>query len=235
MKIAIFGDSFADPKKFNPTSSWVDILSEKYDTTCYAKSSSNLYCSVRQLYKNISLYDKCILVATGPHRLHFKTNRENQPEYHFVAGMMNLESKLQLLSKTPEDNWLQPYYQAALQYYSFLQDDEFDVYVHNLIFNDIKNKFQNLIIIPGFIDSALEYSGVNVMNDIYLKETLGWGVDPLTFRKEGYDDRRNCHMTIENNLIFANKVVDWLSGEPVKINLDDFVVPSNKEFYIYRP
>lgn len=38
--------------------------------------------------------------------------------------------------------------------------------------------------------------------------------------------------TAENNAIFASKVDEWISGSPVYINVDDFVTPTNKEFYL---
>ena len=39
-------------------------------------------------------------------------------------------------------------------------------------------------------------------------------------------------MTAENNAIFADKVEEWINGAPVYINVDDFVAPANKEFYL---
>jgi ribosomal protein L21E len=39
-------------------------------------------------------------------------------------------------------------------------------------------------------------------------------------------DARKCHMSEENNFIFYRKIIKFLSGEPVHIDVNDFVKPT---------
>jgi hypothetical protein len=66
------------------------------------------------------------------------------------------------------------------------------------------------------------------MCDIQLKENLAWGITD-----HAKTDVRNSHMTIRNNEIFAEKVIDWLNGGVAEINLDDFISPSMEEKAFY--
>jgi hypothetical protein len=68
---------------------------------------------------------------------------------------------------------------------------------------------------------------------IYAKENTAWNLAGETVIEE-YNDIRNCHMTTENNVIFADKADKWINGEPVHINLDDFVTTTNKDFYLTK-
>jgi ribosomal protein L21E len=39
-------------------------------------------------------------------------------------------------------------------------------------------------------------------------------------------DARKCHMSEENNFIFYRKMIKFLSGEPIHIDINDFVKPT---------
>ena len=228
MKIGIFGDSFADPTQMNPTPTWSSILSEKHEVDNYAIMGSNLYYSASLILKTFQRYNKVILVVTQPGRLMI-------PEYYtvpeqrkrFIAGIgtiPDLESDIK-----PNESYLNKFYQAARQYLTLLQDLNYEKYIHSLMLKDLSSKISNLILIPAFKDSGAPES-INSMFDIYLKECKAWGETMQSARL--YKDIRNCHMTAENNAIFADKVEEWINGAPVYINVDDFVAPANKEFYL---
>lgn len=226
MKIGIFGDSFAS-LKLNPTPTWVDILSKKYDITNHSVSGSNLYYSVEQIKKFHLEYDKIVLVVTEPGRLQISDwipvdSKSNQ----FVTGRFDSKYLNNLTSNPYEiHTW-----SAANQYFTYLQNNNYDVYIHNLMVKELKEIRPDIILIPAFLNSWANVKGAS-MHHIFLKENTEWNIGWID-TIEKYDDLRNCHMTAENNAIFAEKAEQWINGEPVHINLDDFVTTTNKDFYL---
>ena len=225
MKIGIFGDSFADPTQMNPTPTWSSILSEKHEVDNYAIMGSNLYYSISLILKNYWKYDKVVLVVTQPGRIMIPENYPvSQQKKRFIPGIATISHLKDNIK--PGEEYLDKFYQAAHQYISLLQDLRYEIYVHNLMATDITSRIPNIIAIPAFVSSGIHIQK-NAMMDIYTKECLAWNSFPYSPQ-----DRRNCHMTAENNVIFASKVEEWINGSPVYINVDDFVTPANKEFYL---
>ena len=227
MKIGIFGDSFAI-LKLNPTPTWVEILSEKYDITNYAFTGSNLYYSVSEIKKHHENYDKIILVVTEPSRIK-------------VAKWVPIDIGKQFIIKGIDKNFLDKdnltkyeklVWEASNQYFTYLQDTEYDRYIQGLMLNDLIKLRSDIILIPAFLNSWYNVNGASMAN-IFHKENTAWGLDAISI-VEQYNDSRNCHMTAENNSIFADKADTWINGEPVHINLDDFVTTTNKDFYLTK-
>ena len=113
---------------------------------------------------------------------------------------------------------------AAIGFFLHVQNDQYEKFVHNLMIEEVKRVRPDAIIMDAFGST-----GFDSIYQIQLKEDRAWKYSPIV---SSFTDRRNCHMTVENNAIFAEKVEEWLHGAPVKINLDDFVTPMNKEFYL---
>ena len=231
MKIGVFGDSFAALKfEKNTTLSWVDILSKKYDITNFSLTGSSLFYSVQKFKSFHQDYDKIIFLVTSPGRLlleyqpYFK-----RPEDVNITSLSTTEYCYNNLINHPtthENDMMLKIYKAALDYFKYIKNDEYDRYIHNLMVTDIVNTRSDAILIPVTRDSLKLYK--NVMDEIKIMEMKEWGLSPFST----FADFRNCHMTEENNAIFATKVEKWLNGSPVEIRLDDFVTPMNKEFYI---
>jgi len=227
MKIGVFGDSFAI-LKLNPTPTWIDILSEKYDITNHAVTGSNLYYSINEIKKHHDQYDKIILVVTEPGRLQVSNSIPLDRSKQFINGTLDRKySHNKELSKYEKLVW-----EAANQYFNCLQDDNYDRYIHNLMLVEIKKIRPDIILIPAFFDSWYNVSGVPMLY-IYYKENTTWNFDSVTVITQ-YHDRRNCHMTAKNNEIFAAKAEQWINGDPVHINLDDFVTTTDKDFYLTK-
>jgi hypothetical protein len=226
MRIGIFGDSFANLKfEENTTPTWVDILSTKYSITNHALPGSNLYYSIDLIQKYHLEFDKIILVVTEPGRLKLSKWLSLEEQDQFVVGMS--DSKVANLDNFKDNKKLA--YEAAAQYFLYLQDNVYDNYIHELMLKDIVRSKEDIIFVPAFKNS---WHGSNFsMHQIYLKENEYWNIDDDTIRNE-YTDIRNCHMTAENNELFAIEAEKWLDGKPVHINLDDSVTTTNKDFYL---
>jgi hypothetical protein len=231
MKLGIFGDSYATALN-NPTPGWVNIIAEKYDVTNFAMSGSSLYYSAELLKQHHAEFDKIILVATQPGRLEITDTSlyDTQfPKERFIGNYTTVEQLIIYESKKtqPNNNRLR-LLNVCKDYFLYLQHYQYEKYVQTLIINDVKTLRPDLILISGFPESYIPESTENNMFAITQKEDAHWS---HSYRYK-LRDFRNCHMTAENNVIFADKMIAWINGEPVHINTDDFVTPNNKEFYI---
>jgi len=218
MKVAIFGDSFAHSRMDNPTPGWPDILAKKYTVRNHAQSGSALYYSVDLFLKNHQFADKIIFIVTTPGRLTLPINdlrKKFIPNYHNATSLKEVFKEDTIFLKVID---------AAIGFFLHVQNDNYEKFIHNLMIEEVKRVRPDAIIIDAFGSPAFDS-----MYQIQLKEERAWNYSPLV---ASFSDRRNCHMTVENNAIFAEKVEEWLHGAPVKINLDDFVTPMNKEFYL---
>ena len=221
MRIGIFGDSYSANTENNNTKSWTDHLKEKHDVVNYSVSGSSLFFSLRLFENNHALYDKIIFVVTCPGRWLLDDNSAVREKLKLITGLRNCEFKMNTLSLSIEELTV---YKAVKDYFLHVQNTQFDNYVHNLMVEEIKRKRPDVILIPSFIDS---FNNVTAsIRDIQAKEDKAWGVEYVQ------EDTRHCHMTEENNKIFASKVEKWLDGEQVNIDINDYVTPPNKEFYI---
>lgn len=236
MKIAVYGDSFAASlhkfKKDIGLKSWVDHLSEKYDVTNYAVEGSGLYYSVTKLKATKHLYDKIIFVITTPGRLYLEGNDilEKYESVHLSAlPMAEFVYSQRKDEIDPVSIELAKIYNASIQYFTHIQRVKYDRFVHDLQVDHIKSIRPDIILIPAFSDSYRFNMYNPCLYDITDMENKHWGI-PI--RNTSPEDRRRCHMSIENNLILAGLAERWLQGEPVNININDFVVPANdKSFY----
>jgi hypothetical protein len=239
MKLGIFGDSFV-AGKMNKNLSWVEIISRKYETVgVHGLSGTNLYYSIENIKKYHEQYDKIILVSTLPGRLKLATYVSNiDPKTPYMASISVVEVlKAQELKKANPDQIRLRELDAAYNYFIFLQDLQYEQYIHYLMLDDVKLLRPDIIIINGFEESSRDKNNPsNNIDSITKKENKHWGFDSgwISWNTTNLVDTRNCHMTDENNIIFASKVEQWINGEPVLINLDEFVTPDNKDFYLIK-
>lgn len=227
MKIAIFGDSFAAPlfkwKEDVGLKSWVDHLSEKYDVTNFAVEGSGLYYSVSQFKILHRAYDKIIFVVTAPGRLFINDNPYlKQHGEHFgslsTAEFIFNEHKDKDNAESIE---LTKIAKAVIQYYTYIQRDDYDRFVHDLQIDYISKTRPDTILLRSFNDI---YRKDTCLYDITEMENKHWGLPRLY---NSPIDARRCHMSKENNLILAGLAERWLQGEPVNININDFVAPAD--------
>lgn len=226
MKVGIFGDSFASAN-MNNTESWIDILSKEYDVTNHALSGSNLYYSMTQLKENHNKYDKNIFVVTQPGRIKIADHVPcPAPRLRYVSHASIISG---VTKKTSETSELINAYNAVLDYYKYIQDDEYDKYIHRLMIDDLTKICSNIMLIPAFKNSIPGRKRTSLI-DIRTKENNAWGFD--YFVPDGYFDIRNCHLTKENNSVLAKKIIESIDSNFLNLNINDFQTPMDKEFYI---
>lgn len=230
MKIGIFGDSFAK-LKFNPTLAWYEILAQKYDVTNYGWPGSTMFYSVEHFKRHHHEYDKVIYIITQPGRIQFSEDIAEDLSESFIPSNSQLAFlEYRELQKTYPNNERLKTIAAAHYYFLYLQNWNYEVYIQELMVQDIMAMRSDTILIDGFPQSRPTSTATNNLQAISDKEADYWGYNGQ--RPTPEKDIRNCHFTVENNEIFAGKVEEWLNGKSVHINPDEFVTPNNKEFYI---
>ena len=236
MKLGIFGDSFAGAKfEQNLDLSWVDILSETFDVTNYAVAGSSLYYSVDLLRKNYTKFDKIIFIATMPGRISmqpYKVTVDPTDPHRFkhISSLLSVDHTLPLLKKNhPKENMLIKTWEAAESYFMYLQNHDYEHYVHKLMLNDIQHLPANLLIIPAFRESFNHMNQGMSLIEIVEKENAHWGIDNYSDVLSKSYDARQCHLSKENNIILANKFADYFRTGRLQLHIDDFVNPDKDD------
>jgi hypothetical protein len=235
MKIGIFGDSFADSgdhkckHKLNQTLAWPEILGQQYDVENYAVSGSSFFYSVGQFNKHHSKYDKIVFVVTGFDRFEFNSYVESVCDsfslrkfMHF-RNLTSIEFELENLKKTDVNPIIKSALEAAKNYYIYINDDNRNMYLHNLMLDDVLRTRPDTIVIPAFGHSFPGKRIPIAMADIQSMENIHWNYD--TFDQIDKMDIRYCHMTSENNEIFANDAISWINGSPVHLDISKYKKP----------
>lgn len=228
MKIGIFGDSFASKSRSwwrkDNYLSWVEHLSLKYDVTNYSEGGSSLFYSYSQLIKNHQKYQKIVLLVTNTGRLHLP-HAELVIHQHVPGYPHLLNYKDRCL--TTEHKIL---HESLMNYFIYIQNMNEESVKQRLLIEEIRRIRPDTLMIPCFDPPNAccmpEYNN-STLEDIALIDlkTKEWS------EIKG-PDNRHCHMNLENNKIFADKIEEWLISDNFKLDIKDFVV-SEKPYEYY--
>ncbi len=212
MKIAIFGCSFACPSSntgmpnFNSNGrSWMKILTEDFNQniTTYGLSGSSVYYSYIKFKENYKKYDKIVFLGTYP-------DRKYCPNFFYKPhiGFYNTDKRFAKLE----------YYELVKTYYTYFHNSKEADDMRELMIEDIKKIGGNTTL---YIDSTLTLDRVTAMEEI------------RRINKQNSPDHRWCHMSNENNFIFASQINDWINGKPFTFAINAFKKPTVKELMSY--
>lgn len=236
MRIGIFGDSFADAGNYNykhelnQTLAWTEIISQQHETVNYAESGSCLLHSVDKFKRYHNEYDKIIFVVTGFDRFEFNSYVGSicnddflLRKYMHCVNLPSVEFALEQIKESNVNPIIKSALEAAKNYYIYINDDNRNMYLHNLMLDDVRRTRPDTIFIPAFHHSFPGKVYSTVMADIQQLENNHWGYNAVD--KIDKIDLRYCHMTCENNEIFANDVISWINGDPVHIDISKYKKP----------
>lgn len=223
MKIAIFGDSWGDTRPsyilHKDEDPWTIILNKKYDITNFCEAGSSVYFSAKIFLENYKNFDKIIFLASD-------RTRRYLPDYSSIimdSGPVvrhikenTAESLKHAISDTPRNREI---LSAIKLYYSYLINDEQDIYYHNLTLNDIQSKlpFDKVLILED-------------LREISFKEHR-------YYQNLGYDashknECKNCHMTQTNNQRMAELIDQWLTTpESTKLTISNTWIINSDLFH----
>lgn len=229
MKIGIFGDSFATKSKAwhrkENYLSWVEHLSSNYKVINHAVSGSSFFYSYLQFIHHNEKYDRIVFLVTNIGRVYLP---HAQLEIHqHVPGyqhLLNYEDRC----LTDDHRIL---HQSLMNYFIYVQDLYEEQVKQRLLIEEVRRIRPDVLLIPCFDPingcSMPEYKGATP-SDIAMIDlkTKSWAEIKGT-------DFRHCHMNMENNKIFADKIDNWLTqGGDFKLNIKDFV-KSEKPYEFY--
>jgi len=213
MIIGIFGDSFA--AGYNPLS-WTKILESNYghQVKNFAHKATSLFWSFRELRSHIADCDTVIFVVTNWGRLFYPDARYD------ICNLSQV--KRNAGNKLPNQMEI---YHAAEQYFLYLDNLEFNLFVHDQIISEIKalceQNQKRLILIPTHKrDIPQQNIFQTTLLDITFKE-LKTQFNNFDMPQE-HMTRAN-HMTVENNLILAMMIDEILHNKRTQVSLDEFV------------
>lgn len=228
MKIAIFGDSFADVDaavdfawNINDTlkRSWYNILSKEYRIDNFAKSGSGLFYSYDQFCKVHSDYDKIIFLITAHGRIYANSIKEHLSGFdHILRCYENSQGEKQKV------------YASALNYLIYIQNDEESMTFHRLMIEDIKRKRNDALLISCFnqdrslIDTSCSLHDISLLDIKHYDLKNDW---PSL-------DKRACHMNDENNKIFAKLLEDWVLTNNFSMDVSQFTTSDKPVDYYFN-
>lgn len=240
MKVAIYGDSFAQnfwDSRYSPGESWVDILSDRYEIRNFSVSGSSVWFSYTTFINNQSKFDRNIFLISNDERIYFhrlETKVSIIDHAHFqVHQLLDIKDLYNSrFSDNKYKNEILDIWTAATNFRRMVDTSDEDKLKNFLLLEHMKNKYAaSSIFINCFDGNEYFMQDSNFMSlvDIRNLENRAWNL---------YDDVdildiRHCHMTNDNNAIFAEKLDTWIRTNNFDMAINDFIVPKMEEKEIY--
>jgi hypothetical protein len=220
MKIGIFGDSYATTFRGPDKPAWVELLEDHGHTVnSFAKGGTSILWSAKLLEEFASEYDFLIWCYSCSPRV---TLPINEP-----PGVLN--TRWDLDSYDNESFNLEETRQkidCLKKWFRYGYDPrELKIIGESLVDYYLK-KYDNLMIIPCFdepINAEFCMSQICMMEIEHCFPDIK---DYYTFFKK-YREERSCHMSTENNQIFANLVAKNLQPGIFQTELSNFKKPGS--------
>jgi hypothetical protein len=239
MKIAIFGDSFADENHSNlDEKSWVDVIRDDgIEIHNFSSSGTSLmwsyqkYLNFKKSHQNETI-DKIIFLFTEPNRIttQYKNKRitiTNTDVFDdFVKNNKYLDKKdIEIL-------------QSFKNYYIYFHNEEEAKIINDLIKRDILSDSRVIHLEPSTRNLPKEQISLYNIACLELEILTGLsGNDGYKFMNKCTDNRK-CHMSEPNNIMVGKKFLEAIyhNKQTIEIFSNDFVQPFNKvkQYFIPR-
>jgi hypothetical protein len=226
-KLGIYGDSYTREASF-PSSrpfdekiqevwSYNKILTDKYDITNHGIPGSDFMYSYNEFKKTYHLYDKIIFVVTSHQRHHFYIDSDP----YFISDFENIDFSITIKKNEQDKNAVM--YENILNSMKFhyvytMQDELYAAGVTRLV-EEMKKVRPDIIVEYAFTNQFTDPTQFSLIQVSELENKI------FEVNLKKYKDCRPAHMTIENNIIFAEYIKKRLDGNDIKISIDDFKNP----------
>jgi len=233
MKIAIFGDSFADclwfsKLKIQPQNGpgWPELLAEQYDVINFAKGGTSLYYSYDLFCKHHSQFDRVIFVSSAAERFAVHLPESNDV-FHIVPGT-DLNQRMSELYHYKTDLRI---IQAVEDYISYVLDTEKERIFGKLMIDDICRIRSDVLLLPAF---WIKDNHLIPLDHFSSMEQQYYKLSKDTINLNNLTDLRKCHLTDENNQMVYQKIVDSINKKvsSISMSISDFKTPT-KEWNVY--
>lgn len=254
-KLLIFGDSFALDRNisslnylisnYNLPSSILDRHNNFKTYHSFLKESTmfseinNFSRDACGLWQQFLLFKKLytgkedvVFFITSPGRLYAE-------KAGHVSSLENANKKLHELRthSVNRDLEVEKILEGMIYYFMYSQDGYQEVYLQHLLVRDIIKICPHVHLIPCFEYSvSKDIMDINqgVLLNVFKLENFHWGLDTYEDLYTKYWDIRCNHMTEENHVIFAGKLLESVRHNiPIDLKVDDFVIPKLEDLEKY--
>jgi hypothetical protein len=202
--LAIYGDSFADPRWVeNDYPAWSELLEENFTVTNFSFTGTGMWWSYDKFIETHEKFDTVVFVVTVPGRIH-------------------IECKDAHLNLNPATWPVWSGINMGDMYFRYFYSPKREDCFHKFMVDDILKR-NNILVVPAFKESIPGHEGWSLC---HLADT------ELAFydlKHNGWNEKRKCHMTRENNRMVYNKVLEAVDNGSKILNLQesDFVPPAD--------
>lgn len=228
MKLGIFGDSFAsDQISPIPISGepWVNTLTRLLDAdySLHALHGTSIWWSFKNFLKHYKNFTHIVFVYSQHNRWPFL-----QKQYE---SMHHITSKQIIPTGVSENEEKSKIAKILLDAYPIVNDEEFDLYMYQKIFNDVnyiceKNNITLINFMPFDNGELLDYSaqkGFRIYNAIELlryEQTKLNSKERDRFIQMMYTgDLRYCHMNWKNNKLVATRMFENFTNTNLSLDI----------------
>jgi len=212
MKIAIFGDSFADPNnQYNLpyiNKAWYSLLRDKgWLVDNYAENASSLLWSVNNLSNcKTDYYDKIIFFATDIRRLTLREDVSYPDNRHFDPPIKTNQNRKLL--------------QVARDWYRYFCVDDYFEYLNSLVFQDLRKTYGDKLLLL----KCFECFNTPEVNNAADSKMCLWQITKREMKlvKKISDKVKLNHITTYSHAILAKSIIDWCEGREFKLSINDF-------------
>lgn len=230
MILGIFGDSYAairhaSSQKFG----WPGLISEVYPTVNFSLTGSNFFYSYQKILKKFSFFDQCVLILTNPSRISLNDSINIHTSLKFAHNIRPKEDFKKVFNSMSIDALSSTDY-----FYKYIYDYDFMHEVQHCMVERLLAKIPNLLIIPGFQNSynshPFEINTTSLsLYDISITEQNHWNMEGKPVKSI---DGRECHLSIENNIILKDIILENLGKGLIELDITRFnLTPEYKEWY----
>lgn len=232
MKIAIFGDSFADPLSWNKGLAWHELLANKgYHIDNYSQSGASQLWIWQQFEQQHLSYDRVIVIKTSCRRLWLPHMPGTKQHFTGIDDLENFKKKARLADNDSV--------KAIELYYRYIQNDSIDLAISQLILAQIKLLRPDALIIPALRLPQDSYPGDRDnkahLEDIYylnLKQARKLATDDS---RVVWGNRLICHMNRQNNQQLAQDIIEWTETGQFQLILERYQAFEDKDLDYYFP
>lgn len=240
LKVAIFGDSYADEFVYVPENDfhgdlpWVRMLRKiiPHSVTNFALEGSSFYYSAKLCLEKHNDYDKIIFIVTFPDRIYLHSNSIDSHFWH-IANLDHLFHKVQTYKHNIATNsWnasqmklneAMPYLNAVRDYYLYVYNFEQVKLFHDSLYEKLERSIpkEKIIFIPvvRFAAPADETYNQTTLCDISNLDSR-----PIDYKTT---DTRQNHLNKKNREILAEYFAKWIETGIFNLNIKDFVSPED--------
>lgn len=238
MKIAVFGDSFADTsnRTYLPfvNKSWPNRLLQNYDVDNFAEAGSGLLHSVEIINRSIKIedYDKIIFCASQfiRQRLNeetFNTSKQQVGGYkHFSVTFNEKNSRYDEAGRKLHSNNARIKYGRLLRNftkYFYIEHDS--KYLNYLVLKDIKERLGDKLLLLKCFDDIGKYAKQFSYDHIVDNKIALWSICEYERRisPELLDAFKVCHLVSEHHDMLYKKIVSWIETGNFSLTKKDII------------